>query len=102
MVRAISAESIYRYILLKILLDHILYRRAHFVLDARSASRAVLAIKVRFSTFATANIFEMYYCTFENKSNKKNTFENNSLTMLHCSEIEIVNISRLTSVSLSY
>ena len=41
-VRAITAESIYHCMLL--FLDHILYRRAHFVRDARSASRAVLAI----------------------------------------------------------
>ena len=38
----ISAESIYHCMLLY--LDHILYRRAHFVRDAQSASRAVLAI----------------------------------------------------------
>ena len=34
---AISAESIYRCMLL--FLDHILYRRDHFVRDARSVSR---------------------------------------------------------------
>ena len=42
LVRAISAESIYRCMLL--FLDHILYRRAHFVRDALRASRAALAI----------------------------------------------------------
>ena len=42
LVRAITAESIYRCILL--FLDHILYHRAHFVHDAQSASRAVLAM----------------------------------------------------------
>ena len=40
-VRAISAESIYRCIL--VFIDHILYPRAHFVRDALRASRAVLA-----------------------------------------------------------
>ena len=43
LVRAISAESIYRCMLL--FLDHILYRRAHFVRDELRASRAVLAIR---------------------------------------------------------
>ena len=43
-VRAISAESIYRYLLL--FPDHILYRRAHFVRDPLRASRAVLAITI--------------------------------------------------------
>ena len=44
LVRAITAESIYRCVLL--FLDHILYRRAHFVCDALRASRSVLAIKM--------------------------------------------------------
>ena len=42
MVRVISAESIYRCMLL--LLDHILYRRAHFVHNAIRALQAVLAM----------------------------------------------------------
>ena len=42
LVRTISAESIYRCMLL--FLDHILYCRAHFVRDALRASRVVLAI----------------------------------------------------------
>ena len=42
LVRAISAESIYRCMLL--FLDHILYRIVHFVRDALRALRAVLAI----------------------------------------------------------
>ena len=42
LVRAISAESIYHCMLL--LLDHILYRRAHVVRDTLRALRAVLAI----------------------------------------------------------
>ena len=41
-VKAITAESIYRCMLL--FLDHILYHRAHFVRNALHASRAVLAI----------------------------------------------------------
>ena len=41
LVRAITAESIYRCMLL--FLDHILCRRTHFVRDALQASRAVLA-----------------------------------------------------------
>ena len=44
LVREITAESIYRCMLL--FLDHILCRRAHFVRDALRASRAVLAIKM--------------------------------------------------------
>ena len=41
LVRAISAESIYRCMLLFI--DHILYSRAHFARDELRASRALLA-----------------------------------------------------------
>ena len=41
LVRAIPAESIYRCMLL--FLDHILYRRAHFVRNELLASQAVLA-----------------------------------------------------------
>ena len=49
LVRAISAESIYHCVLL--FLDHILYRRAHFVRNALCASRAVLAITVKKTGF---------------------------------------------------
>ena len=48
LVRAITAESIYRCMLL--FLDHILFRRAHFVRDARTTSPAVLAIKTKMKT----------------------------------------------------
>ena len=61
---AITAESIYRCMLL--FLDHILYRRAHFVRDALYTSRAVLAITICIvlvlvivlqSSFSGSNIF---------------------------------------------
>ena len=60
LVRVITAESTYRCNLL--FLDHILYRRAHFIHNALCASPAVLAIK---------NICKSI---IKNKNNQQNMF----------------------------
>ena len=59
LVRAISAESIYRCMLL--FRDHILYRRAHFLRDALSASRALLAIIDLHNIFITLLLYSFKY-----------------------------------------
>ena len=58
--RVILSESICRCMLL--LLDHILYRRAHFVRDAPCASRAVLAIMSIFGESSKQSVALIYIC----------------------------------------
>ena len=66
LVRAITAESIYRCVLL--FLDHILYRRAHFVRNAQTVSPAVLAmirksnIQSEFSEMPNPAYFYACFC----------------------------------------
>ena len=71
LVRAITAESIYRCMLL--FLDHFLYHRAHFVRDALRASRAVLAItypltpELTFHSWDTPNFHNINLQTVQNQ-----------------------------------